>query len=172
MTIIVSIVLVVGVIAVIAIMGKDKKKKRVEEDASFYPTAETVVDKSESMPVEPERPPPPKISPEIIDAAKEIVGWMEGEVAEGNRHYDEAMAAKQKGDEKLWQSKLEESSGHFHNINERWNNEIIAEIEGELPPGCKWDAEEVANHWVGKESGKITKAIKRLGYITKQMRLH
>jgi len=170
--IVISILLVVGVIAVFAIMSGDKKKKRVEEDPSFYPTSETVVEKGPSGPAEPERAPPPKISPEIIDVAKEIIVWMETEVEQGNRHYDDAMAAKTKGDEDTWQSKLEEAREHFQNINERWNEEIIAEIDGELPPGCAWDAEEVANHWIGRESGKVSKAVKRLGYINKQMRLH
>ena len=51
-----------------------------------------------------------------------------------------------------------------------WNEEVIAEIDGELPPGCQYDADEVANHHIGKEAEKITKALARLGAITKQQR--
>ncbi len=170
MPMVVAIVAVVAVIAVIVVTSSKGKKRKDDYVSEPELTSDSVVDKDAGRPKQPERPPPPDISPEIITVAKEIVTWMDDELAEANQHYEAAMAAKGKGDEDAWQSKLHEAREHFLNIRERWNNEVVAEIDGELPMGCQWDADEVANHHVGKEAGKITKALKRLAYISKQLR--
>ena len=168
--------MVIGAIAVLAIVGvvivmSGKKAKPREEYVSEELTSDSqVTDNGPARPKLPERPPCPDISAEIIATAKEIVAWMDEELAEANKHYEDAMAAKNNGKEDEWQSKLHEARDHYLNIRERWNNEVINEIEGELPMGCKWDAEEVANHHVGKEGGKITKALDRLAYISKKLR--
>lgn len=168
--------MVIAAIAVLAIIGvviamSGKKKKPREEYVSEELTSDSVVnDTGPAKPKLPERPPCPDISDEIITTAKEIVDWMDEELAEANKHYEEAMAAKSSGKEDEWQAKLHEARDHYLNIRERWNNEVIDEIQGELPMGCKWDAEEVANYHVGKEGGKITKALDRLAYISKQLR--
>jgi len=168
---VIAIVAVVAVVGVFVAMSGGKKKKR-DDYVSTELTSNSVVPKDDaaSKPKKPERPPPPQISEEIIAKAKEIVAWMDGELAEANKHYEEAMAAKDGNDEELWQSKLHEARDHYLNIRERWNNEVVDEIQGELPTGSQWDAEEVANYYVGKEAGKITRAIERLAYVSKQLR--
>jgi cell division protein FtsN len=165
----VAAIVVVGVIAVVVVLSGRKKPPKPTEPSTEL-TASSRVEKG-PQPTEKPKAPPPDISPEIVRVAKEIVTWMEVEESEGNRHYEDAMAAKGRGDDTTWQAKLAEAREHFLNIRERWNNEVVAEIEGELPPGCEYDADEVANYHIGKEAGKVTKAIERLGYITKQLRM-
>ena len=170
MPMVIAVIAVIAVIGVFVAMSGSKKKKR-DDYVSEELTSESIVDKSvPDKPAKPERPPPPNISPEIIAKAKEIVAWMDDELAEANKHYEAAMAAKEGGNEDDWQAKLHEAREHYLNIRERWNNEVVTEIEGELPTGCQWDADEVANFYVGKEAGKITKAIERLAYVSKQLR--
>jgi hypothetical protein len=120
-------------------------------------------------PPEPEEPPPP-ISSEIIEVAREIVEWMATDEAKAKAAHEAAMAAKRRGDDEEWQSKLAEAREHLLNIRERWNNEVVAPIDGELPTTCKYDADEVANYHVGREAGKVTKALEFLSAISKQLR--
>jgi hypothetical protein len=162
-------VLLVAVIAVIVVVaGKDKPKKKPDY-VSTELTADSKVDKAPAMAKKPERAPPPEISKEIIERAKELVTEMEDDRTQGEALYDEAMTAKQSGNRDKWKAKLNEAKSHYLNIKEKWNEEIIEEILGELPPDCEWDAEEVANYYLGKEGGKVSKALERLAYIKKQL---
>ena len=170
MPIIVGIVILGAVVAVIA-LGAGGKKKPKEPYVSKELTADSnrgVTDKG-GAPKRPERAPPPKIPLDIIETAKHIVAEMEEDKAQGDALYEEAMKAKTSGDRETWQAKLKEAAEHFGNIKERWNTEIIGEIDAALPSGCEWDAEEVANHWLGTEGGKVAKALERLAYIKKQL---
>ena len=169
----VGVVLLIGVVAIIVIAG-GKDKKKPQNYVSEELTADSVVDKGATGPTKPNRPPPPKISDEIVLHAKEIVTQAEAEEEIGNTLYEEAMTARRDGDEKTWQSKLDEARGHFINIKELWNNEIVAAIVDELdamPSDNGYDADEVANYWIGKEAGKITKMLDKIGMITKQQRM-
>lgn len=164
----VGAILLVGVIAVIVIASGGKKKRRVMEPEPEV-TGDTRVSRSVDVPREPEQP-PPDISPEIIQIAKEIVAWMGAEEALAKAAHEAAMEAKHRGDDETWQAKLAEAREHLLNIRERWNNEVVAEIDGELPTGCKYDADQVANYHVGREAGKVTKALEFLSAISKQLR--
>ena len=156
--------------AIIAVSTGGKKKPKKTDYVSEELTADSKVPKEQAGPTKPQRPPPPDISPEIVTNAKAVVERALEEKAKGDALYEEAMAAKGKGDETLWQDKLSEAREHFANIRDMWNEEIIEDIQGELPANCEYDADEVANHHIGKEAGKITKALERLAYITKQQR--
>ena len=52
-----------------------------------------------------------------------------------------------------------------------WNDEIIAAIDEEIPNNPDWDAEQVANHYLGKEGAKVQRALERYAYIRKQVRM-
>ena len=165
----VGIVLLVGVIAIIVIAGGKDKKKPVEYHSEEL-TADSNINKDEG-PKKPERAPPPKISQEIIDHAKEVVIQAQDEQAKADALYDEAMKARQDGDEETWQAKLDQARDHYINIRELWNTEIVGPIDGELPSDTDYDADEVANYWIGREAQKITKMIDKIGSINKQLRM-
>lgn len=165
----VGVILLIGVIAVVIIASGGKERRPVPETYEEV-TGETKVERNVEAPREPDRPPPPDISPEIIQVAKEIVEWMATDEAKAKTAHEAAMAAKQRRNDEEWQAKLTEAREHLLNIRERWNNEVVAEIEGELPMSCPYDADEVANYHVGREAGKVTKALEFLSAISKQIR--
>ncbi|MDJ0523272.1 MAG: hypothetical protein QNJ90_14475 [Planctomycetota bacterium] len=165
--------MVIAIIAVVAVVGviiatSGKKKKAREEYVSDELTADSNIPDQPDRPQRPQRPPPPEISDEIVMMAKRVVEEMEEDRAKGNTLYDEGMAAKDKGDLDLWKQKLEEASGYFLNIRDRWN-EVEGAIDEALPMGTQWGADEVANHWLGTEAGKVNKALEPLAYIKKQL---
>lgn len=164
----VAVILLIGVVAVIVLVSGGKKKRK-PEFVSEEITADTKIAKKEKSEKKPDRPPPPDISPEIIEAAKGLVTEMKEDQEAGDRLYDEAMTAKQSGNLEVWKEKLNEAKDHYLNIRDKWNDRVIAEIEGELPMGCPWDSEEVANYHLGSEGSKISRAIDRLAFIKKQL---
>lgn len=163
-------VLLVGVVVLVLVLG-GKKKKPPTNYVSEELTADSNVSKGDVEPKKPERPPPPKIRDEIIQAAKALVADAKLEQEAGDAHYEEAMDARRAGDEETWQSKLTEARDHYINIREMWNEQIEAPIDDELPTGSEWEADEVANYWLGKEAEKINKMLKNIGAINKQLRM-
>jgi len=165
----VAICAVVGVIVLIVILSSGEKKKR-QEYVSDELTGDTPIEKGPLPPKE-IRKPAPDISPEIIERARQIVDEMDPDREAGLAAYEEAMRAKQRNDLETWKAKLNEAKEFFLNIRDKWNDEVIGDIEGELPPNCDWDAEEVANYHLGKEGEKVSKALKTLAAIKKQLGL-
>ncbi len=167
--------MVVGIIAVVAVIAvvvvtSGKKSKKKEAWVSDELTADSNVPDQASKKKVVQRSPPPEISDEIISTARELVANLDADREKGNALYDEGMAAKDK-DPDLWQAKLREAKDHFLKIRDAWN-EIEGLIEAELPMGTDWGADEVANHWLGKEAEKVNKAIERLAYLKKQLRMN
>jgi hypothetical protein len=159
-----AVVVVVGVIAAIAILTSKGKDKPKVAPTTVAPPPRTGAEK----PAEPQRPPPPPVSEEIKTQARTLVTEAQELAKQGESLYAEAVAAKNKGDDDLWQQKLREAQQPFQEILDRWN-EIIAQMPTDLPHG--WDEEEVANYWLGKEGDQITKMIGRAHDISKQLRL-
>jgi hypothetical protein len=169
----VGIVLLVGVIAIIAFVG-GKKKNPAPAYVSEELTADSNVNKGDGAAKEAPREPPPKISDALISNAKAILEQAREEEALGDALYEEAMNARRDGNEASWQDKLDKARSHYINIKEMWNDEIIAAVQEELeamPSDGGYDADQVANYWIGKEAGKITKMLDKLGMITKQQRM-
>jgi hypothetical protein len=158
------IIAVIGVIA-FAVGGKDKKK---EPYVSTEMTADSRVDKADA-PVKPTRPPAPKLPADIISAAKDVVTDSADKKAQGDTLYDEAMKAKAAGDSETWQAKLHDAEALFIDIRDAWNG-VIGDIEGSGITTSDWDAEQLANRWLGKEGDKITRMMEPLAYIKKQLR--
>jgi len=167
---VVAVVAVIAIIAVFVVMGGKKHKKK-ETWVSEELNADSVVDKRPAKAKKPERPPPPEISDEIRQLAKQVIEEIKDDRAKGDALYNEGMAAKDKGDRDTWEKKLNEAKNYFLNIRDRWS-EIEGMIDEQLPMGSPWGADEVANHWLGKEADKITKALEPLAYIKKQLGIH
>jgi hypothetical protein len=170
---IVGIVLLVAVIGIVVLATSHKHGRAQAPDVSHELTGDSAVpDKTAQGPKKPERPAPPKLPDEILANAKRVVAEMVVDRKKGDALYDEAMRAKEKGDPDTWQAKLRQASLCYDRINDRWNSEVIEEIDQALPahvPG-NWDAEELANHWLGDEGNKVSAALKKLAYIKKQLR--
>ena len=169
-TMVVIGVLFVGVVVAIIIVATDKKKK--PEPPPQQPSTELTGDLRPVKPVEKEEPkdermPPPEISEDLRESAKKIATDMVELGKQGDALYEEAMQAKQDGDDNLWQRKLKEAKAIFEDIREQWNEVII----GNMPSNQDWDEEQVANHYLGKEGSKVAEALERLAYIKKQVRL-
>ncbi len=166
MPMVIGIVVIIAVIGVIAVAVGSKAKKK-EPYVSTELTADSNVEKPVA-PVKPQRSPPPNLPADVIASAKEVVLDAADKKARGDALYDEAMAAKAAGDRDTWQAKLKEASVLFNDIKESWNN-VIGDIEGLGVSNNDWDSEQLANHWLGKEGGKITKFLEPLAYIKKQL---
>ena len=163
-----AIVLVVGVIALIVILSSrggspedDVTRTSHTKKASGVPAA-----KADSGDGE---PPWPMLTAGLKKMAEGIAKDARELAKDGNRLYDEAGRAKGEGDQTLWQAKLEEASGYFHAINDSWN-ELIMQIDEELPADCEYDAEQVANKFFPVESEAVRRAGKRLAAINKDRR--
>jgi hypothetical protein len=86
-------------------------------------------------------------------------------VKRGKALYDEAMAARAAGKPEEWQEKLEEAAQALVEINDRWNEIVVS-----MPPSDHYDAEEVANHYLGKEGDTVRKAMQTMAAIKKSRR--
>ena len=164
--VIAGVVVVVVIAVVVIVMNKNKK----QPEKPYVPelTADSRPEKSEG-PVKPTRAPPPPIPDDIMADAKSIVELMSDKKNEADTLYDEGMAAKQGGDRDTWQSKLKQAETLYNDIREQWNSDVIMAIEGMGISNKDWDSEQIANHWLGKEGEKVSKAIERLSYIKKQL---
>jgi hypothetical protein len=165
------LILVAGVVAVVALTGK--KKPAPKGPPPIELTGGSKVDKTprDTGPAKPERSPPPPLSDRVKTRAAEVVKEIEPLRVKGDALYEEAMKARSGGDEAAWQAKLKEASVHFAEIRDKWNEEIIDAIQEEIPATSDWDAEEVANHYLGREGQQISKALEHLAYIKKQIRM-
>ncbi len=168
---VVAILLIGGVIGAVVILGGDKKKPTNNTTPVELTANSNVGREATPKPAKPTRSPPPPLSDAVKERAKSVAADIDGERKLGDALYDDAMRAKEKGDTDLWQKKLKEAARHFNAIKDRWNNEIIDSIMEEIPQSSDWDAEEVANHYLGKEGQLIAKALEKLAYIKKQIRL-
>jgi predicted lipid-binding transport protein (Tim44 family) len=166
-------VLLLGAVVVIVVLATgDKKKPRPETPwVSTELTGDSVIEKQRDKTAPADRPPPPQPSAEIMAQAKAIVQEMAADSTAADRLYDEAMTAKQANDTATWKAKLLEAKEHYENIMHRWNNEVITAIDDDLPSPAPhgYDAEDVANYYLGAEGQKVSKAITRLAYVKKQL---
>jgi hypothetical protein len=117
-------------------------------------------------PDEPPPPPYPNIDAAKILAIKAKVKDFDPLIEKGQALYDEAMKFKNAGKDAEWQAKLREAAKPFEEVKDAWN-EIIAE----MPSSADYTEEDVANHYLGKEGNRVTKALSTLAGLKKQMRL-
>ncbi len=169
--IVVAILLLGGVIAGVVVLGGRKDKGPPAAPPAELTAGTQVKRDAPAAPARPTRMPPPPLSEGVKELARGVAAAIDADRQRGDALYEEAMKAKDQGDTDLWQAKLKEAARHFNAIKDRWNNEIIDAIMLEIPASSDWDAEEVANHYLGKEGQLIAKALERLAYIKKQVRL-
>jgi hypothetical protein len=169
--VIVALFIVGGGIAAIVLLGGDSKKKTPGPRPTELTADSTVPREARPGPAAPTRSPPPPLSEGVKAHAAEVAKEIAPLDIEAKGIYDEAMTAKAAGDEKTWQTKLKEAASVLGRIQERWNDEIIDAIQMEIPSTSDWDAEEVANHYLGAEGQKISKALELLAAVKKQIRL-
>lgn len=156
-------VLVLAVLGAVVFFASQGKTKRVEPPA---PPPETIQPAPvETAPGEKPRMPPPPLPAHLQEQARELVKQARSLKTQGEAVYKEASAAKQAGDEDLWQAKLREAAGYFQQIKDGYN----ALLE-QVPGNDDWDEEEVANHYLGNEADSISRALGRLFDIQKQRR--
>lgn len=156
---------VVGVI-VLAIALFSGGGKKPSAPPSPPPMAPAPVPPRAEAPVVPSKPPPPALSDAIRKEAGDLTTKAKDLASQGEKIYEEAMAAKRAGDEETWQAKLEEASVPYYEIQDLWNELIV-----QMPTSDDWpDAEDVANYHLGTEGDLISKALSRLHDIQKQRR--
>lgn len=158
----VAAILVLGVVAAIILMsgGKDPNVP-VPPASPPAPPSSAKVD----GPSAPVRGPPPAVPLAMILSARDKVKTFAAIAERGKAAYAEAQAARSANDQELWQDKLREAGEYFGQINDEWNEVIDA-----LPEAKDWDKEDVANHYLGRESGDVTKMVEPLEGIRKSLR--
>jgi len=164
--IIIAIVLVVGAVGLIVALSSGGSDERDRAPETSY----TPPPPPSSQPDVPQPPPYPPISAGLKQKAKDIAREAAEIKKEGEKIYQEAMAARRADDQDLWQAKLGEASDLFLGIQDLYN-ELLEEMYDEIPSDCPYDVEEVANHYLGREADTITRAISRLTDIKKQRRM-
>jgi hypothetical protein len=158
----VVVVGLLGLVVLLATRNKTETPSRVVEQPP--PVA--------PPPVEPEKPkapaakPYPPIDAAVLADARAIAARVEEPHKKADALYNEAMAARKDGNDELWQQKLAEASEILEQVQDEWN-EVLARIQ----PGNGYDEEEIANHWLGPEGRKVSKALERLAAIKKSRRL-
>jgi hypothetical protein len=156
------VVAVVG--GLVFLMSGGKKEKPLVE--TVYEPPPTPEPSEPAKTKEPEKPPYPKVEPRLIEQARAVAKKAADPAARAKRVYDEAMEAKRKGNDDLWQAKLAEADEILTPLQDEWN-----EIIQQMPSTKDYDEEEVANHYVGKEGREIQKALALLPGIKKSLRL-
>ena len=119
----------------------------------------------ETGPGEKPRLPPPELPAHLKEEAQALVREARELRQQGEEIYKEANGAKQAGDEERWQEKLREAAGVLQGIKDGYNSLIE-----QMPENDDWDAEQVANHYLGAEADSISRAMQRLIDIQKQRR--
>ena len=165
MPIVIAGVIVLVVIAVIVLASKPKKQK--EEYVSTELTADSKVDDT-AKPDKPKRLPAPDIPDDIRDMAQEIVANMEQVRPKADALFDQGVEAKQAGNLEKWKEKMGEAVELYDGIRAEWNG-LVEEVMGLGIENNDWDAEQIVNHHLASEGGKISDALKKLAYIKKQL---
>ncbi len=166
-TIVAVVVVLVVVVVMIVVMSGQKSKTKTErpsDDVMAHPHAANTPPTTTVPQERPKLPPPPlpdNIRTEVAELAKEAPDLAK----QGEAIYDEAIAAKDKGNDQVWEDKLQEAAQVFHQILDRYND-----ILGEMPTNQDWDEEQVANHYLGQDAETIRRATSRLHDIQKQRR--
>lgn len=111
------------------------------------------------VPVSTKPPPPPY--PEMpaakVTEAAALVNTFEADAAKAEGLYKESQQAKKDGDDVKWQSKLKEAKDLVSDIKDKWNDFI-----GGLPTSKDYDQEDVARHYLEKQSGRVAQLTKVL----------
>jgi hypothetical protein len=162
-----AVVIVLGGIgAIVAVSASGKKKPNAPPPQTPQPTVAQTPKPPEN------RPPPPPPYPDlpasrVAEIKAEVRALKVDEAARrAQKLYDEALTAKNSGDEATWQTKLREAEAELGPIQDAWN-----EIEASMPSTKDYDEAEVANHYLGDEANSIRKATEVLSRISKQLRM-
>ncbi len=149
------VILVVVVVAVVVLGGK--KSKPAELPPAPPPVvqpAPVVIKKG------PELGPRPNLPADIIARAKAMMPRIETASAEGKRLGDEAVKAKQGGDQETWQAKLEEAREVFKSARDEWisiEDELATFLERN--PSQGWDENMLMDAFLKGESRKVQQLI-------------
>lgn len=149
---VVAVGLVVVIIGAVVLSSSGKKDK----GPAPLPKAAPPV----AAPVVPGKPPPPPfpaMPPEKLTEASKLVQTFEADAAKADALYKESQKAKKDGDDALWQSKLKQAKDLVNDIKDKWNDFI-----GTLPTSKDYDQEEVARHYLERESGRVAQLTKVL----------
>jgi hypothetical protein len=158
-------VAVIGALALVVVLAT-KGKKEPPPKVEPPPAPETPAPAVASTPKPPAEKPYPPLDPKVLADAKAIAAKVEEPARRADVLYNEAMEARKAGNDDVWQQKLAEASEILEQVQDEWN-ELLARIQ----PGNGYDEEQIANHWLGPEGRKVSKALERLAAIKKSRRL-
>lgn len=145
------VLLAVVVVAVVVMSGKKKDApKPPPTPVAPPPAAPTPPPASAGKPY----PPVPEAT---VAKGRELVRGFAADADKASRLYAESLKAKGAGDDATWQGKLKEARALLENIKDQWNDFV-----GALPSNRDWDSEDVAKHYLGRESGQVQNMLKPL----------
>lgn len=145
------VLLAVVVVAVVVMSGKKKDAPKPPPPA---PAPAAPVAPTSGGPAPKPYPPVPDST---VSKGRDLVRTFQNDADKASRLYAESLKAKGAGDDTTWQSKLKEARALLENIKDQWN-----EFVGGLPSNRDWDSEDVAKHYLGRESGQVQTMLKPL----------
>jgi hypothetical protein len=156
----VVLVAVIGVVVLVS-GGKDKPKPVI---------APPPIDTSVKPKAGPEGPKPvvkaplPIMPPEIVQRAKALMPMIQEAGKKGMALYDEALKAKEAGDDATWQAKMEEGRGILKSARAEWNDieqQVMDLVDRKVPEGWKSDeaVQAMFDVYLKTEQGIVQKSI-------------
>lgn len=165
---VIAIVVLGGIGAVLVMKGRGKEEKKPVQPAASVPNAPPINSRP-TGPTEKPKVPPTMPSVGVQEAVKATAPQLEEIATQAQALYEEAMAARGSGNEKLWQEKLAEARNIAGAGLDIYNEEIIAVI----PPNADYDEEAATNYWVERGERWIErsgKAIRKIQEIMSKMK--
>jgi len=148
------VILVVVVLAVVVLGKKDKPAPKPPPPPPTEQPAPVVVKKG------PELGPRPNLPSDIIARAKAMMPRIRTASQQGTKLGDEAVKAKQAGDQDAWQTKLEEARMILKSGRDEWRaieDEVAEFLDNN--PSKGWDQDMLMDSFLKSESGEVGRLI-------------
>ncbi|MGE0193364.1 MAG: hypothetical protein AB7T63_15140, partial [Planctomycetota bacterium] len=159
-----------GGAAAFFILGGKKKDETPKTTPQAPPSSQgPPISSQPKGPTERPKTPPPMPSVAIQEQIKATGPQLQDLVVRAQALYDEAMAARESGNDKLWQDKLSEARAAASEGNEIYNNVIIANMTS----NDDYNEEEAAQYFINKGERWIdgpAKAIAKIQDVMSKMK--
>lgn len=154
------LVAIAALVVVIVLVWLVVKKGDKPKPAPIVPTvAQPEQPATPVVPKGPEKEPLPTLSAELVARAKALIPEFKVANEKGTALYNEAMKARQAGDQDTWQAKMEEGREILKDARDKWiviEAEVQDLIDRKTPKG--WTADEAVHalfdRYLGSESSQ------------------
>lgn len=162
-------IVIIGGIAAFFVLKGDKKKPAPPPPPAAPSLQGPPISARPTGPTEPVRTPPPMPSVSVQEQIKATGPQLEEIAARAEGLYNEAMAARDKGDDKLWQEKLGEARSAANEGLDIYNDVIVPNMTS----NADYDEEEATTYWSQKGERWIdgpAKAIRKIQTVLANMK--